>query len=611
MKSLFEQRSLMALPVRPRPVSGEAAMSYVSRVAASNGYSTLRAFHAALSGVDGRLAFERLRRLLDLTEAEITSLRGPMPAAWDAIGAPYGLDVSHFNLCWIRWCPLCLATQGIVRWEWTLKTATACLVHGVSLRDACDICGSLRRWNMVHLDRCNCGARLAGQSTLAASTMVVGINRVMAGLNSATALPLASPMVWFRAIVLLERTGGSKNGRRSGKVPGLNRLQDAQTFVVAAASLFEDWPRAFEGMLWKLLLANAGEQSIQRTFDPLYRTLYKELRSDDFDFVRQAFEKFLREHWWGLVSRRNRRLGDKAVQDHPRVTASQAAALAATRPSTLNHVAAQSVLFASEFTVSRSGRRTRTLHIDDVRLAAEALRGARTLTKAAALLALPEKRVRQLIDGRVISTLISRRACPTAAAWLIPASELVLLDSPAVPDCGCEAIALRAFLRYERLDDLEVAAFVSTVVGGAHRAPGSGHCSVPLGEVLLDRMTARAWLTAQRCPADLSIDEAARRLGTKQQVAYALAKEGLLEAHPDGRGRLRVTPTGVIKFEELYVPLSIVARGLGTSPKAALGLIQARPVCGPGIDSNRQYFYRRTDIPSLPYGAPGSGATSF
>jgi len=572
-------------------------MSYVSRVADANGYSTLGTFRAALAGAEGRPAFGCLCCLIDLTEAEVASMHGPMPQAWHAIRAPYGLDVSHFNHRWIRWCPRCVALQAVIRWEWTLKTATACVVHGVLLRDTCNACGAPRRWSMVRLERCECGAKLAGQPASTVEPMVVDINRAAAGFSTEGLLPSASPLAWFRAIVFLEQAGGSASLRRSGKVPGLNRLQEAQAFVDAAAALFEDWPRAFEAALWKLLSANARSMSIQRTFDPLYRILYKELRSPDFDFMRCEFEKFLHEHWWGLICRRNRRLGDRTVQDHPRVTTSQAAAMVGIPPRTLRHMV-QSDLLSSELASSRSGRRSHTLHVDDVRVAVGAARGACTLSEAAILLALPEARVRQLIDAGAISTLISRRTCPTAARWLIPEGELKKFNTPSMTDSGCDVVRLREFLRYERMQVSEVGGLVAAVMRGALRAPGYGERSVPLGEVLLDRAEARAWLAGQRYEVDMSIDEAGRRLGLKQQVAYALAKAGLLITDVDAKGHLRVTPDGLASFDELYVSLSAIARGLGTSPKAALQRVQARPVCGPGIDSNRQYFYRRSEVPS-------------
>ncbi len=570
-------------------------MGYISRVADANGFSTLGTFRAALAIAGGGQSFERACQLLELTEAEAASLRGPMPEAWNAIRAPYGFDVSHFNHCWIRWCSQCMAVQPFIRWEWTLKTATACVMHGVSLRDTCDACGNARRWGVTRLERCECGARLAGQPAKTAATMVVAINRLAAGFGTVAPLPSGSPVAWFRAVVFLEQAAGYPSIRRSGKVPGLNRLRDAEGFVIATASLFENWPRAFDALLRNRLSASAGSTSIQRTFDPLYRILYKVLRSADFDFMRRAFEEFLHEHWWGLICRRNRRLSDRTVQDHPRVTASQAAAMEGISPSTLSHMV-QSDLLSSESASFRSGKRTRTLHVDEVRVAVGAARGACTLAEAAISLALPKARVRQLIDAGAISTLISRRICPTAATWLIPASELKRFVTFSATGSGCDVVTLRAFLRYERMQSIEIGCLVTEVMRGALRAPGNAVRSAPLGEVLLDRAEARAWLARQRYEAAMSIDEAGKRLGMKQQVVYALAREGLLMTDIDAKGRRRVTPDGLARFEELYVSLSVLARGLGTSPKAALRRIRARPICGPGIDANRQYFYRRAEI---------------
>lgn len=206
----------------------------------------------------------------------------------------------------------------------------------------------------------------------------VEVNRVAAGFKAAASLPAASPLAWFRAVTFLEQIVTSASKRGSGRVAGLDRFADAQVFVGATASLFEDWPNAFECVLRECLSENTRCMSIQRTFDPVYRILYKELRSPDFDLMRAAFEAFLHEHWWGLIDRRNRRLADRTIQEHPRVTATQAAAMAGVSPSALSHMM-ESGCLPSQTALFRSGKRARTLHVEAVRLAADAAQGACTL----------------------------------------------------------------------------------------------------------------------------------------------------------------------------------------------------------------------------------------
>ena len=87
------------------------------------------------------------------------------------------------------------------------------------------------------------------------------------------------------------------------------------------------------------------------------------------------------------------------------------------------------------------------------------------------------------------------------------------------------------------------------------------------------------------------MDEAAKRLGVKQQVAYHLVKARLLVSYKDSYGDTRVHTDAITAFENNYVSLLARAKEMGTSPKYAHKLIAEIPVCGPTIDGCRQYFY--------------------
>ena len=157
---------------------------------------------------------------------------------------------------------------------------------------------------------------------------------------------------------------------------------------------------------------------------------------------------------------------------------------------------------------------------------------------------------------------------------------------------------MRDFLRYGRLTPPEAVSLVRVVTEGELLEDGSNLQHMPIGEACLDRAVALVWLRSMRRSSceGMSVDDAAKALGVKQEVGYALVRAGLLRSSRDDAGSRRVRAADVEAFRRAYVSLRDLARDAGTSPRSALSLLDVRPVAGPGVDANRQYFFRRSDL---------------
>jgi hypothetical protein len=97
----------------------------------------------------------------------------------------------------------------------------------------------------------------------------------------------------------------------------------------------------------------------------------------------------------------------------------------------------------------------------------------------------------------------------------------------------------------------------------------------------------------------MTIDQAAQRLGLKQQVAYDLAQRGLLATVKEQSKGRRVEPEELEVFRSTYISLAELSRHLQHGPKWVLQNIRAFPVTGPSVDGCRQYFFRRSEIAPL------------
>ncbi|WP_144156030.1 hypothetical protein [Paraburkholderia sp. BCC1885] len=97
----------------------------------------------------------------------------------------------------------------------------------------------------------------------------------------------------------------------------------------------------------------------------------------------------------------------------------------------------------------------------------------------------------------------------------------------------------------------------------------------------------------------ISIAEAARRLGVKQEVMYHLVNIGLVRTRT-GKQRRRATRVVDVddlqEFTEQFVPLFTVAKAMGISAREAPSWATQHGieiVTGPSVDGGRQYWIRR------------------
>lgn len=607
--SLGEVRPAGALPVRPPPIPGEAATGYLIRAAQANGFATPRQLWYALRSGKYQTSFDELMDRAGISIRGRESLLGPLPHYWNSTGniAP-GLAINDYNHSLMRWCPVCLESSPHLRGVWGLKLQCVCAGHRVMLVDRCPACGATQRFERSDIAKCPCGAKLAAAERLVApqtlcricawlaNGSVPGASSRFSGLNAAE---------WHRLVRYLGQYTADSQPQRPGQIAGLHRLELATSAIVNAAHLLEDWPMHFNIMLSAIKERGPSTQSLPRTFGRLYHVLYRDLQALCFQFLRDAFEAYLHENWWGLVCKRNRSLRADTVANHPRLTIREAAQQAGTDPAVVRHFV-QSELVPGIESKLPSGRYVRSIHKQDVNQIVMLAQGAMTLTEAARLLALSERRMRELVVAGILTPIVSRLSTK-AAAWLFSRVQLMpfsLVMGLAKNDVW--SVPFRQILKSWRLRDGEFVALVKAI-GARELVPVTGE-SVALGAVMLDADAVRAWLRGHRVSLQdwLSVDQAARLLGVKQQVAYDLVACGLLRTTADGARGRRISMADLATFKKTYVSLVTLAQHQKHSPKWTLQAIDAVPVCGPSVDGSRQYFFRRADV--CPENRPPVGA---
>lgn len=597
------------LPVRPRPHPGEWAYGYLVRVAEANGYESPRALWRGL-GPRRTGSSSSVRYALRLSPAEWRFLSGPWPrfCRVEQVLAE-GLAPSDYCHDHLRWCPHCLAEQRLLRARWVIKLCVACPEHGCYLRDTCAVCHQYQRPERAVLDRCLCGASLIG---IPAERIAEDELRLQLAFQGALAgqaqegAPSLSVAAWITLFHRVAALFDVERETRSGQTPGLHRLDRAIVVNRQLASLLAAWPSGFHRCLGDLQRRAEPSFSLVRTFGRLYRWLYRDFEGDEFAFLREAFEDYLREHWWGLLCRRNRRLGTRTPGS--RKTAQAIAAAAGTTPARVRQLHLAGWVEA-DIAAQPSGRRVWSFPASQVEPLATLISDGLTLQDAAAYLRLSKHRVRELIATGMIKPLLSTEG-HGAATWLISRHQLddlgraysarqALVTKEEPPDC----VPLVQILKAWRLEAGAFAALLHALQSGVLTPIATRDVeNNVLGGLLLPRREVQAWLAHWRESngRGYSITDAAGILGIKAQVAYHLVRCGLLESTSSPLTQVRrVSRDGVAKFEARYISLVEIAKRSGTAPKQALLRLQIHPAAGPAIDGCRQYFYLRSDVEHL------------
>lgn len=604
-----------------------------------------------------RLDVDLVSATRDSSEPRSTaSHSSDVPACWLADNRLYGLSREDFLQARMRWCPSCLREQGYIRREWRLKLCCVCTRHACLLRDRCQACGAPQRMERGDLLRCRCGARLDAGEQRGASCDLVDLTAFIAdavferdiapgfpseaGSGTAVATPSGpSPGTaaqWFKLVRYLGAFASSARPARAGQAARLDDLVVATTYAQAAARILGGWPMGLHALLRDAAAMQDNTASLARAFGPIYAVLYRRLPSPCFQFLRDAFENYLHDNWWGLLCKRNRSLQKSTIQTHPRMSLGKAAVLSRTDAATTTHFVQQGLLVAHE-TLSPKGRRFRTVHAQMIGSLASNAAALVCLDEAAQLLALPAERVRQLLahDQHRLALAedehCANRVLPQASAgehtgpgsshqagtrWKIKRATLAAwrpAHRQVHAGITVKAASVRKAARDRHLSAFEFCTLVHAVCRGDLVAFEREAGASALGDLMLDVAAVKRFIAAMRRPVFLtmSVDEAARMLGLKQQVVYGLVRTGLLQSHIDAAGHRseeakegprktrsgrRICTDDIARFRSTYVALADIARGCSQSPKAWMQGCPLLPVCGPTLNGVRQYFYLRCEV---------------
>lgn len=556
---------------------------------------------------------------LRLTEANMLppSLTGLVDLELAAAGCHVASDVGEG--IWVqqraRYCPYCLSREGYWRLGWELLYADACSSCGRWLVDTCGACGDGLGWRRESLMRCTCGAHLCDEITAEAPPAVARLSRSLEQRAVASSkvdiqwLSAMSPHQCMRLVRLIGSYGTLSGQRKPQKVTA-GLLTASWPITSYAAEVLCNWPAAFHVLLDKLRAeAPSHDQGrMGRSFGGFYRALYVALRDPAFDWVRDTFEDYVADHWTGSIGRRNRRLPESILGRINWMPSQAAAKQLGVSVRRLEQLIAAGQIVAEQRT-TQSGRRYQVVRRSDVSAAQVGSVAELTLAQAASALGLKRQRLARLLP---VVCPAATKVADRGAAWAIPRAWVQswvssVLDLPIQTVDPLTHVTLDQVLRFWVASDGDLARLLLDIKSGELRPTGRVVAHEGLPSLVFSRADAMRYAAkGDRAPRTwFTVQDVAEQLEVKQQVAYDLARIGLLSTHLRQLGRRQVHCVEGLEleaFRKTYVFAREIAKMVGRSPRAVVSAIECagiQPAAGPRVNGCRQVVFARAAIEAL------------
>jgi hypothetical protein len=591
------------LPFQPQPQAGESVRSYVYRLAEGNNYESPN----WLTHVPDIANFLR-----PIVEEKVTGvkpvwlellLRGHKRIHRGIPGPRYKV-VSD-----AKFCPLCLR-EGYWRAEWEYLYYTVCHIHEVELKSTCEECCSPSLWPRPKLMFCKCGADFSLQSTIPASHLETMLSKEVKALAQAQPslglLPVREVIgsdKFEDACSFIRIIGRHFNkrylpGSKNAPVPDLSL---ARLHVQQTAAVLTNWPDDFRNFLHtyaKLDTADPNSYVRSRALTSLLKAL---LTIDRTAPVAIETRNLLSSHEPIVWDKRHYGPYPKPKSPPPdkfmHITAFSKRMRVSKR--TIEDLIDNGDLYAIRR--PRGKREFVLIPTAEAERAKSALQDKLSHKETAELLGISRKRLSVLREAWLFRAGKLRKHATSQYSYKQIHQFMSRFKlHKRRPRCN-DARSLRDIAKYIASSDQEFVAIVQAIIDRdlriVHHEPDLG----ALAGVHISQASLDNWRNERRRRI-LLVEDAAMRLGLKQEVAYHLVRNGLIKSSIERHGRRLcriVLEEDLEQFTVTYISAVEMAKMYSTSPKHLVDKLFRREIhakIGPTIDGGRQYFFLRTQL---------------
>jgi hypothetical protein len=629
-----------SLIVRAEPNTDESFGGYMIRLTELNRYNTTSTI-LKLAGIERKFldggysllfrdSFD-LTPLARLTDANITKLRlltYPSTKRQESSRTVsiFGLPIhrNHVRVRFPKICPACLKESPYCRKAWDLTAVTACPIHKILLIDKCPGCNKRITWVRSRTTGCRCDFNWAeAASSKVEQTDLAFIRRIyqLCDLSSDEEQllePNENPALrldldhLLRAVYFIARQYRNDIHRNGGYFSSFS-IAELHSLLSRSFSVFNYWPDNFHTLLNQVRTQENGGRTFRgltNEFGYFYRNLYVNIRSKQFDFMRDEFEEYVYKNWYGSwVFNRNRLKGTSTYRRY----ISKADAM---RQLGLHQRCIERLIKLGKFKVKESSPGARAgvlVDAEDVTRFKIGLRHSLTLTDAARLLGTKSKTVSDLAGRGHIEAIRGPRV-DGSQAWRFTRESLDgFLDSLYNLCLSEESIEAQGLVSFHSALTMFVGCEIeaSTLIEAIFEkkiVPYRNDGSVGISGLLFRReqiyeyaQTLRRTRRQGYCIKDL-----VQVLGfsTNSPILF-LVRKGVIEARKslsNPKSEWLISQKEVDSFKAKYVLASQIAKESGTSGAFLSELLMSNgitPVSGPKADGGKQYVFRKIDLKKI------------
>lgn len=492
-----------------------------------------------------------------------------------------------------RWCPYCLADPHTYwREDWYTGPA-ACFDHQCWLTSECSVCRRMLHWKQVRFATCSCGASLHCANVDPFSVEVLNLLGEQTDSNSAL---LSVVERWNLARFLGALSQFGLQGKPLKKASRQTENVD-QLLVTVGAPLIADQSACFE-LLDRLRAPQASVKNVpllSEIFPNLLVILRRQLDEAQRGWMLNVLDKYVTSSSHRGLTMLWERKGTacRANKDLRCLRNTRNPAIANMLEQTGETIPVRR---------TRAGRKKFAISEEDLQRLRDTQRSLVPLKTAARYAGMSTRRIQALAQAGLIASNGTRIDTRSIDRLLSNIVEAGVRDVPAVGNPVSIAEALRLYVPVEAS-----AAFFNYLMNGVVRLVVESDKVPALRQIIADRghVISAVQMPVESC-SQISIVEAARRLGVKQEVMYHLINIGLVRTR---MGKLRrrvariVDADELTKFSQQFLPLSTVARAMGISARQAPNWAREHGieiVTGPSVDGGRQYWIRRRASVGVP-----------
>lgn len=483
-----------------------------------------------------------------------------------------------------RWCPLCLAEPYCYWREAWYSGNAACFRHQSWLASTCGTCRRMLRWKQVRLATCICGAQLYNDNIDAFSADLQ--NLLSAPYDSSVgAQSIEERWSLARLLGALSQYGllGKPLKKASRQTTCVERL-----LVSDGAALIVDRTGCFN-LLDRLRVPhpNAGNLPLlSEVFPRLLSMLRKQLSEAACAWMLDlldAYVAYSSQHGVPILWERKGVSVGGAQPCRPK-----------TRSSTIASMLSQTGS-AVPTRQTGAGRRKFLISYADLENMRNKQRLLLRLKTAARYAGMSVERIRALAKANLIVASGSSIDRNSIARLLGSIAEASIRSVQELDDPIGFSEALRLYVPVDAS-----ARFFSQIASGVVRLAVEPNEIPTLRNILVARQDVVSLMrVSAQLGTQISIVEAACRLGIKQEVMYHLINIGLVRTLicKLGRRAARVVEVDELRnFAEQFLPLFTLAKATGISAREAPDWAKQHGieiVTGPSVDGGRQYWIRR------------------